>query len=111
MGYNVVALDMASNENPVNKIQNKKKFHKKKKKKGGSYQTGSTSQEEDIVRRSDLVNHLHKEYYPIQDGTGIYIPAIAVFKNNQETNYTLMEEPKVISIVKNFNYFYSFYFF
>lgn len=49
---------------------------------GGGFYSGSLAQEEDICRRSTLIDTLHPHYYPMKDDECIYSPSVFVFREN-----------------------------
>ena len=96
-GFNPCVLNMAS-------------FHKP----GGGVVEGSSAQEENIFRRTNIFKSLYQfhsigenygikqreERYPLDyNFGGIYTPSVTVFKGSDDTNYTPLEEPFKIAVV------------
>jgi hypothetical protein len=54
---------------------------------GGCVQWGSGGQEESIFRRTNIMNTLVKDLYPIKDNEVIYSPNVSVFRLNESLNY------------------------
>ena len=96
-GLNPCVLNMAS-------------FHKP----GGGVVEGSSAQEENIFRRTNIFKSLYQfhsigenygieqkdERYPLDyNFGGIYTPHVIVFKGSDDTNYTPLEEPFEIGVV------------
>ena len=96
-GLNPCVLNMAS-------------FHKP----GGGVVEGSSAQEENIFRRTNIFKSLYQfhsigenygikqreERYPLDyNFGGIYTPSVTVFKGSDDTNYTPLEEPFKIAVV------------
>lgn len=96
-GMNPCVLNMAS-------------FHKP----GGGVVEGSSAQEENIFRRTNIFKTLYQfhsigenygikqreERYPLDyNFGGIYTPHVTVFKGSDDVNYTLLEEPFEIGVV------------
>ena len=83
---------------------------------GGGVRTGSAAQEENLCRRTNLFesifrfdDYLSKEYgitndtdkhYPLEMNYGaIYSPSITVFREGEDKNYELLEEPFNLDII------------
>jgi uncharacterized protein (TIGR02452 family) len=81
---------------------------------GGGVITGSSAQEENIFRRTNIFLSLYQfhnvgenygikqreERYPLDyNFGGIYTPYVTVFKGSDDTNYTPLEEPFKIAVV------------
>ncbi|KAJ5089465.1 hypothetical protein N7532_008149 [Penicillium argentinense] len=49
---------------------------------GGDYWNGSRAQEEEICRRTTLVNSLHPHFYPMEDYELIYSPSVYIIREN-----------------------------
>lgn len=96
-GLNPCVLNMASFHTP-----------------GGGVVTGSSAQEENIFRRTNIFKSLYQfhtigenygikqkeERYPLDyNFGGIYTPSVTVFKGSDDTNYTPLEEPFKIAVV------------
>lgn len=96
-GFNPCVLNMAS-------------FHKP----GGGVVEGSSAQEENIFRRTNIFKSLYQfhsigenygikqreERYPLDyNFGGIYTPSVTVFKGSDDTNYSPLEEPFKIAVV------------
>jgi uncharacterized protein (TIGR02452 family) len=96
-GFNPCVLNMASFSTP-----------------GGGVIKGSSAQEENIFRRTNIFQSLYQfhsigenygieqkeERYPLDyNFGGIYTPHVVVFKGGSDTRYTLLEEPFEIAVV------------
>lgn len=96
-GFNPCVLNMASFHTP-----------------GGGVTRGSSAQEENIFRRTNIFQSLYQfngigtqygikqrdERYPLDyNFGGIYTPNVTVFKGSDDTNYTLLEEPFEVGVV------------
>ncbi|WP_025209090.1 TIGR02452 family protein [Hippea sp. KM1] len=95
-GYNPCVLNMASNKHP-----------------GGNVEGGAGAQEENIFRRTNIFLSLFQfsdiayEYgvernpksYPIPETGGIYSEYITVFRSSEDTGYSLLNQPYILSIV------------
>lgn len=96
-GFNPCVLNMASFHTP-----------------GGGVISGSSAQEENIFRRTNIFKSLYQfhnvgdnygvkqreERYPLDyNFGGIYTPNVTVFKASDDTNYMLLEEPFKIAVV------------
>lgn len=57
---------------------------------GGGFYNGSTAQEEDICRRTTLIDTLHPHLYPMAKNECIYSPSVIVFRDNDRKGYKLM---------------------
>ncbi|OMJ82936.1 hypothetical protein SteCoe_16270 [Stentor coeruleus] len=79
-GLNPIVLNMANNSIP-----------------GGGVKAGAGAQEESIFRRSNYVEHLNPNMYPI-DG-GIYSPDVVVFRESEALDYKMMKEPVNLAMV------------
>ena len=81
---------------------------------GGGVTKGSSAQEENIFRRSNLFKSLYQfhsigenykieqkeERYPLDyNFGGIYTPHVTIFKGGSDTRYTLLEEPFEVAVV------------
>lgn len=81
---------------------------------GGGVINGSSAQEEDLFRRTNLFNSLYQfhtvglnygikqreERYPLHYNYGaIYTPSVTVFKASESHNYELLDEPFDISVI------------
>lgn len=81
---------------------------------GGGVINGSSAQEENIFRRTNIFKSLYQfnsigtqygvkqkeERYPLDyNFGGIYTPNVTVFKGSDDTNYTPLEEPFKIGVV------------
>ena len=96
-GFNPCMLNMASFSTP-----------------GGGVTKGSSAQEENIFRRSNIFMSLYQfhsigenygvkqreERYPLDyNFGGIYTPHVTIFKGGSDTRYTLLEEPFEVAVV------------
>ncbi len=96
-GFNPCMLNMASFSTP-----------------GGGVMKGSSAQEENIFRRSNIFKSLYQfhsigenlgieqreERYPLDyNFGGIYTPHVTIFKGGSDTRYTLLEEPFEVAVV------------
>lgn len=96
-GFNPCMLNMASFSTP-----------------GGGVIKGSSAQEEDIFRRTNIFRSLYQfhsvgenfgieqkeERYPLDyNFGGIYTPHVTVFKGGSDTRYTPLEEPFEVGVV------------
>lgn len=96
-GFNPCMLNMASFSTP-----------------GGGVAKGSSAQEENIFRRSNIFMSLYQfhsigenygvkqreERYPLDyNFGGIYTPHVTIFKGGSDTRYTLLEEPFEVAVV------------
>ena len=96
-GLNPAVLNMASFHTP-----------------GGGVLKGSSAQEEDIFRRSNIFKSLYQfssiglefgieqreERYPLQmNFGGIYTPSVTVFKGGKDVDYQLLEEPFHVDVI------------
>lgn len=96
-GFNPCVLNMASFHTP-----------------GGGVINGSSAQEENIFRRTNIFKSLYQfhnvgdnygvkqreERYPLDYNFGaIYTPYVTVFKGSDDTNYTPLEEPFKVGVV------------
>ena len=96
-GFNPCVLNMASFHTP-----------------GGGVINGSSAQEENIFRRTNIFKSLYQfnnigteygvkqkdERYPLDyNFGGIYTPHVTVFKGSDDTNYTPLEEPFEVGVV------------
>lgn len=81
---------------------------------GGGVINGSSAQEENIFRRTNLFKSLYqfhpigkdygieqqKEHYPLNyNYGGIYTPNVTVFRKSDDTNYELMDNPFKVDII------------
>lgn len=57
---------------------------------GGGFYSGSIAQEEDICRRTTLIDTLHPHFYPMAKNECIYSPNVTVFRENDRKGYQLM---------------------
>ncbi|KAJ5388316.1 hypothetical protein N7509_010857 [Penicillium cosmopolitanum] len=62
---------------------------------GGGFYTGSKAQEEDLCRRSTLIETLHPQLYPMDDDECIYSPSVFVFRENASKNHKIMWTDRV----------------
>lgn len=62
---------------------------------GGGFYTGSKAQEEDLCRRSTLIETLHPHFYPVDDDECIYSPSVFVFRENAAKNHKVMWTDRV----------------
>ncbi|CAI7581135.1 unnamed protein product [Penicillium pancosmium] len=62
---------------------------------GGGFYTGSKAQEEDLCRRSTLIETLHPHLYPMDDDDCIYSPSVFVFRENASKNHKIMWTDRV----------------
>ncbi|KAJ5756277.1 hypothetical protein N7533_005820 [Penicillium manginii] len=62
---------------------------------GGGFYTGSKAQEEDLCRRSTLIETLHPHFYPMDDDECIYSPSVFVFRENAAKNHKIMWTDRV----------------
>ncbi|KAJ5983442.1 hypothetical protein N7481_005541 [Penicillium waksmanii] len=62
---------------------------------GGGFYTGSKAQEEDLCRRSTLIETLHPHLYPMDDDECIYSPSVFVFRENASKNHKIMWTDRV----------------
>ena len=91
-------------------VLNKASFHTP----GGGVISGSSAQEENIFRRTNIFKSLYQfhnigdnydvkqreERYPLDyNFGGIYTPHVTVFKGSDDVNYTPLEEPFEIAVV------------
>ena len=96
-GFNPCVLNMASFHTP-----------------GGGVINGSSAQEENIFRRTNIFKSLYQfnsiglqfgikqkeERYPLEyNYGGIYTPCVTVFKASDDLNYTPLEEPFEVGVV------------
>ena len=96
-GYKTCVLNMASFLRP-----------------GGGVENGSSAQEEELFRRTNLFMSLYqfapigerygikqkREQYPLEKNYGsIYTPSVTVFRDNAATDYDYLEEPFMIDVV------------
>ncbi len=95
-GYNPCVLNMASSKHP-----------------GGNVEGGADAQEENIFRRTNIFlslfqfSDIAREYeierntksYPIPDTGGIYSENVTVFRSSENTGYSLLNQPYIVSIV------------
>lgn len=97
MGLNPCVLNMASFHTP-----------------GGGVTRGSSAQEENIFRRTNIFKSLYQfsdigtdfgvgqreERYPLDyNFGGIYTPNVTVFKGSEDTEYSALEEPFEVGVV------------
>ena len=81
---------------------------------GGGVLKGSSAQEEDIFRRSNIFKSLYQfssiglefgieqreERYPLQmNFGGIYTPSVTVFKGGKDVDYQLLEKPFHVDVI------------
>ena len=81
---------------------------------GGGVINGSSAQEEEIFRRTNLFKSLYqfhnigdkfgveqrKERYPLDyNYGGIYTPSVTVFKGGRDVNYPLLDKPFMIDVI------------
>lgn len=62
---------------------------------GGGFYTGSKAQEEDLCRRSTLIETFHPHLYPMDDDECIYSPSVFVFRENASKNHKIMWTDRV----------------
>lgn len=67
---------------------------------GGGWSQGAGAQEENLCRRSTLLEHLmHANLYPIPDGGCLYSKEVCVFRKSEADNYEFLPEPLVLDVV------------
>lgn len=72
------------------------------KKPGGGVLTGARAQEEDIFRRTSLINIIPtiQPYYPLKDDDrGIYCFDVTVLRDTEENNYAIIEPYKIAAFI------------
>lgn len=81
---------------------------------GGGVTRGSSAQEENIFRRTNIYKSLYQfhhigddygveqkeERYPLeQNFGGIYTPSVTVFKGSEDVNYRMLDNPFLVSVI------------
>jgi uncharacterized protein (TIGR02452 family) len=75
---------------------------------GGGYLSGAGAQEESLFRRTNYFQHLANPdripqdkpvVYPIPEFGNIHSPDVLVFRNDEKSRYSLMEEPVFCSFI------------
>lgn len=81
---------------------------------GGGVTRGSSAQEENIFRRTNIYKSLYQfhhigddygveqkeERYPLeQNFGGIYTPSVTVFKASEDVNYRMLDNPFLVSVI------------
>lgn len=81
-GCNPICIALANSERP-----------------GGSVLQGHTAQEEEICRRSTLMEGLMRQEYPIPSYGGVYCPGVTVFRHDATTGYDFMDKPEKVAVL------------
>ncbi|MBQ3743622.1 MAG: TIGR02452 family protein [Bacteroidales bacterium] len=82
-GYNVAVLNMASLRHP-----------------GGGVENGAGAQEEQLCRRSNLIQTLYQVKYPMHPRFGgIYSPAVVFFREGEDKSCTLSDIPFTAAVI------------
>lgn len=74
---------------------------------GGGYRNGAGAQEENLFRRSNLVQHLentkgwcrHPVFYPLEEFSVVHSPNVTVFRGPESEGYPFLDTPYFVDIL------------
>ena len=66
---------------------------------GGCVDGGSGAQEESLFRRTNLYRTLLQSMYPLESLEAVYSPCVTVFREPEDRDYTVLDEPFQVAVV------------